>query len=156
MGDLLKKLKGDRIKIAQNRKPITMELFLSFLTIEVRRGTGHAGEYMGWTRMINDHHKLTVRGGIVGRVEYLDMIEYGENLDNQYNNFVNPFYLWPIMTNDGKRFFLEYYTDDIDDVLEASMAKVLDAESRAAMLRKSHNSMDADVLAMRLEVQNGK
>jgi len=52
--------------------------------------------------------------------EYLDHILYGKNLDNSYNNFVNPFYLFGIFNNDGKKFFLNYYSEEIDAQLKSA------------------------------------
>lgn len=88
------KLKDDKIKINWNENPIRMELFLSFLTIEVERSRAHLGSNNGWTKLYNKEHGLIVSGGVLGAIEYLDHIEYGIKLSNPYNNYVNPFYLF--------------------------------------------------------------
>jgi hypothetical protein len=48
---------------------------------------------------------------------------YGKNLDNPYNNFVNPFYIFDILNEDGKKFFLEYYAEDINIILKLTDGK---------------------------------
>jgi len=105
-------LPKDKTKINWNKKPIPMKLFLSFLTVETKKETEFLGSCTGWTQYTGENN-LVITGGIVNRTEYLDSILYGKNLDNPYNNFVNPFYLFEIMDKDGKKFFLDYYADDI-------------------------------------------
>lgn len=115
--NFLLKLDSKKIEINWNKKPITMELFLSFLKVETEISRDHLGYGNGWTRRINKEIDLYIRGGVVGGVNYLDSIEYGKNKANRYNNYVNPFYLFDIMTDEGKKFFLEYYKEDIENVL---------------------------------------
>jgi hypothetical protein len=112
------KLPYDKIKMNWNKNPIKVETLLSFLTVPVEISRDHLGASTGWTRKFNDEHKLYIRGGIVGGVDYLDGIEYGVKLQNPYNNYVNPFYLMPIMNKDGFKFFLEYYKNEIDEITE--------------------------------------
>lgn len=112
------KLPYDKIKMNWNKNPIKVQALVSFLNIDVETSREHSGSDMGWTRKFNDEHKLYIRGGIVGGVDYLDSIEYGNRLQNQYNNCVNPFYLMPIMNKDGVKFFLDYYKKEIDDLTE--------------------------------------
>jgi hypothetical protein len=107
----------DKIKINWNKKPIEMNLFLSFLTVPVVRSNDHLGYWNGWTKLTNSESKLVIGGGIVNDTEYLDHIEYGKNLDNPYNNYVNPFYLFDILNDDGKRFFINYYKQDIEKMV---------------------------------------
>lgn len=102
-----------------------MELFLSFLTIETQKETEFLGCSNGWTKYTGDNN-LIISGANVEGVEYLHKIMYGENLDNSYNNYVNPFYLLPIMTDEGKRFFLQYYSKEIKelkDIAERNLAE---------------------------------
>lgn len=130
MKKFLKKLPMDKIKINRNKKPIRMDLFLSFLTVDLDRPTRHLGDCNGWTRLYGDDN-LDVSGGKVGGVEYLDSLKYKSNLDNPYNNYVNPFYLFEIMTSEGQKFFLDYYSDDIQEQLKSAsedLAKALEAK----------------------------
>ncbi len=115
--NFLKKLSWNKIKMNWNKNPIKMEEFLAFLTVPTTKGKGHLGEENGWTRWYNDENKLCVSGGIVKGIEYLDTLQYKKNLDNPYNNYVNPFYLFEIMTDDGKKFFLDYYSVEINKEL---------------------------------------
>lgn len=122
--EFYRKLDSDKIKINWNENPIKMELFLSFLKIKTERCTNFLGHSTGWTQLINDKHKLIIKGGLVKSIEHLDNLQYGTNLDNQYNNYVNPFYLFDILNKNGKMFFLEYYKAEICDVLKQASLKV--------------------------------
>ena|SRR6478609_4771369 len=116
--NILHSLDEDKIKINWNKNPITMERFLSYLTVETKVSTGHLGCGNGWTKRINEDRKLIITGGIVNGVNYLDRIEYGEKMKSKYHNLVNPFYLFDIMNNEGKKFFLDYYSSDIKNRIE--------------------------------------
>ena len=109
-----KKLSYDKIKINWNKNPVEMKRFLSFLKVEVERNKDYYGRYTGWTQMYNKGINLIIGGGIVGGVELLNDLQYGKNLDNQYNNYVSPFFLFNIMTEEGKLFFVNYYKEEID------------------------------------------
>lgn len=130
--DFYNKLQTDKIKINWNKNPIKMELFLSFLTIPVERSYDHLGSDTGWTKLNNKDHKLVVSGGIVGNIEYLDHIEYGIKLSNPYNNYVNPFYLFDILTKEGQAFFLEYYAHEIDIIVSAERDSIAFQERKLA------------------------
>lgn len=134
-------LNAEKIKINWNKNPIQMELFLSFLTVETQRQTGFLGASTGWTRYTGDNN-LVITGGIIRNREYLDHILYGKNLDNQYNDFVNPFYLFPIMTDTGKRFFLDYYNDEIQDTKNKAQEKIDAIEINLANAKKYKNELD--------------
>lgn len=124
------KLANDKIKINWNKKPIKMDLFLSFLTVEVEKSYDHLGACTGWTLYKNDSINLIVKGGIVREhgCEYLDAIEYGKKLQNKYNNYCNPFYLFEIMTDVGKEFFVNYYMEDIEKILKDTLSDVVRKE----------------------------
>jgi len=115
--NLYNKLNDDKIKINWNKNPIRMDLFISFLNIELIRSNDHLGSNNGWTELNNEALKLSIKGGIVDGVEYLDNIKFGVKLSNPYNNFVNPFYLFEIMKSEGKRFFIDYYKDEINKIV---------------------------------------
>lgn len=112
-----KELSDEKIKMNWNKNPIHMETFLRFLTIDIEQSKNHFGSERGWTLYFNESHKLEIVGGIVNGTEYLDHIKYGEKLANRYNNFVNPFYLFEIINDEGKKFFLDYYKDEINALL---------------------------------------
>lgn len=135
MSEFLKTLSRDKIKINWNKNPVKMELFLSFLTVQVKRGTNHLGHDTGWTRLYGDND-LVIRGGVVGGVEYLDGLEYRKKLDNAYNNYVNPFYLLDILNDEGKSFFLDYYSDEIQKEINLSIQKVEIAKEKLASAEK--------------------
>ena len=130
MENIRKLLDKKKIKFNWNKEPIPMDLFISFLTIETKISTEHLGYWNGWTRRVNEEYKLIISGGITGGVNYLDSIQYGTKLDNPYNNYVNPFYLFDILTDEGKRFFLEYYKKDIDSIIEKQKQSVSNTEQR--------------------------
>lgn len=106
----------DRIKINWNKNPIEMEVFLSFLTVKTVQQHNFLGSDTGWTQYKGENG-LVVGGGVVNGKHYLDSLKYGKNLDNPYNNYINPFYLFDIMTDKGKVFFVKYYEDEIRAIL---------------------------------------
>jgi len=59
------RLDKGKIDIRQNNNPIKMSEFLSFLTIDVKRSSDHAGSSYGWTMLFNDEYKLEIRGSNV-------------------------------------------------------------------------------------------
>jgi len=118
------KLKHDKIKINWNNNPIKMDQFLSFLTVDIIRSHDHLGVDNGWTKLYNDELGLIICGGRYAGVEYLDSIQFGKKLANQYNNYVNPFYIFEILTDDGKLFFIDYYKDEIVKIVEGSEAEI--------------------------------
>jgi hypothetical protein len=113
------KLDWDTIKINWNKNPIPMSDFLKFLTVKCDRSEQHLGSSNGWTKLFNKDAKLEISGGVVNGIEYLDSLQYGERLHNPYNNYVNPFYLFDIMTHEGKLFFYNYYKPQIDKIVES-------------------------------------
>lgn len=113
-----------KIEINWNKNPIPMNLFLSFLTIPTERITDHLGSDNGWTRRENKEYKLIIGGGITGGVNYLDSIQYGIKNQNPYNNYVNPFALFDVMNDEGRKFFIEYYKEDINSIIEKSKAQI--------------------------------
>ena len=148
------KLPSDKIKINWNKDPVKMDLFLSFLKVEVVRSKDHFGSDTGWTLLKNDNIRLIIGGGIVSGVEYLDTIKFGEKLSNPYNNYVNPFYLFDIFTCEGIIFFIEYYNDDIQFLLESHMDKIKTYKDRL----ESQNNIYNEILnknAKRKEVRKG-
>lgn len=111
------KLNTDKIRIQWNKNPIEMKLFLSFLTVDMTRSSNHLGSSNGWTKLENSEIKLVVGGGIVNGKEWLDTIQYGVKLSNPYNNNVNPFYLFDIMSKEGRSFFVDYYKEEIEEII---------------------------------------
>jgi hypothetical protein len=139
------KLKYDKIKMNWNKNPIRMDLFISFLNVELIRSNDHLGSNNGWTKLQNDYIKLYVGGGIVNGIEYLDTLKYGEKLSNVYNNFVNPFYLFEIMTIEGQKFFIDYYKEDIDKIVKSFEDKKANAEWNLKQARKELIDIKAEV-----------
>lgn len=123
------KLPHDKIKINWNKNPISMSLFLSFLTVEVKRSHDHLGSYTGWTLLENDKLKLKIGGGIVNGIELLDSLQFGEKLSNSYNNYINPFYLFDILSEEGRDFFFNYYKSDIENIVKSVESDIKYLES---------------------------
>jgi len=128
------KLTTDKIKINWNKNPIAMKKFLQFLTVSVEKSHDHLGCGNGWTQYKNDPLGLIVSGGICNGNEWLDSLQLKGNRSNKYNNYVNPFFLWGILTDDGKSFFVNYYESEIISILDNSMEKIKIMESN---LRKA-------------------
>ena len=120
-----------------------MNKFLSFLTVDTQiPDTDWTGKEYGWTKRVGDN-KLIITGGWYKDIEYLDAIEYGTRLDNGYNNFVNPFYLWDILTEEGRQFFLDYYKDDIQMRIDNAYSKMVDSKRKYDDLERFWISMGA-------------
>lgn len=115
-----------------------MKLFLSFLKVPVEISRDHLGCYTGWTQRNNKELKLVIGGGCVGGKELLNDLQFGEKLDNSYNNYVNPFFLVDILTKDGMFFFLNYYRDDIKKVFDRYVNLV---DYHKSMLEKAENTL---------------
>lgn len=141
MKALISKLDKDKIKINWNKKPIKMDLFLSFLTIETEISRHHLGSDMGWTRRVCGENSLIIKGGWVQGVHYLDCLQYGIKLDNPYNNYVNPFYLFPIMNKEGRKFFFEYYKTDIEELIMRQDKQVQHEKSKLAELQNAFDNI---------------
>lgn len=122
-----------------------MKLFLSFLTVETEISTKHLGYSNGWTLRENKSIKLKIHGGIVGGVVYLDAIEFGEKLSNRYNNYVNPFYIFEILNDAGKSFFINYYKEEINKLVKEQSDKV-------DYIKKSLNSESEKLINMESEL----
>ena len=66
----------------------------------------------------------------------MDTIEYGHKMHNNYNNFVSPFFLFDIMTEQGKKFFIDYYSDDIKEEVSAAKDQMAELKARIDSLEK--------------------
>jgi len=134
MKEFFRQLSWKKIEMHQHKGKITIPLFLSFLTVETERNETCLGSSNGWTQH-RGPNGLIVSGGFVGGVELLNSVQYGTNLDNGYNNFVNPFYLFEIMTEEGRAFFLELYREDILDLMHKGLEKAVSATTSFNSLR---------------------
>lgn len=124
---LLDKLPDDKIKIRWNKNPVRMDLFLSFLTVDVEKSKSHPGIDTGWTRY-NGENGLEIGGGYVyiggEKVELLDSIKYGVKIQNQHSNFVTPLHARDILSNDGVDFFIKYYSEEIERLKNESLNRI--------------------------------
>jgi len=143
--EFYEKLKSDKIKINWNKNPIKMSEFLSFLIVPYERSTEHLGDRNGWTKLFNNEIKLEISGGIVNGIEYLDSIQYGAKLSNPYNNYVNPFYLFEIMTNEGKLFFSNYYKEEINQIANAIKSDIDFHKCKAEELLILHEGIKSEI-----------
>lgn len=120
-----KQMDWDKPKYNRSTR-VKISTILSFLTVETSRKGDWLGKDTGWTRLLGPNG-LVIHGAIIAGEEYLGSIQYGKNLHNRYNNYVNPFYLFEIMNNEGKQFFLNLYKDDIDKVISRARLKAAEA-----------------------------
>jgi hypothetical protein len=118
------KLRKEKIEINQNRKPIKMNTFIPFLTVDVIPSRDHLGYDNKWTLYVNKELDLYISGGIINGCEYLDSIRYKMKLQNPYNNYVNPFYLFDILTPSGQKFFVDYYASEFDKLINDIANKI--------------------------------
>jgi hypothetical protein len=147
--EFYKKLSQDKTKINWNKNPIKMDLFLSFLTISVIKSHNNLGYDNGWTVYENDKFKLKVQGGIVNGIEYLDDIQFGTRLDNNYNNYVNPFYLSEILTSEGLKFFVNYYKDEINNILSTYNKEIIVLENELNSTKEVYTKVLKEVENLR-------
>ena len=129
MQEFFSELKNDKIEFNWNKNPIKMKTFLGFLTVPVTKASDNFGADNGWTLHFNKDAELKIGGGIIGGIEWLNSIEYKKNLQNPYNNLVNPFFLGSLLTEEGRLFFASYYKEDITKLIAEQSKKV----SRAAL-----------------------
>lgn len=124
---LIDKLPHDKIKINWNKNPVRMDLFLSFLTVEVKKSKNHLGSDIGWTQHYGGDD-LFIHGGVVRlngeTVELLDSLEYKKNLHNKYNNFVTPLHARDVLSSDGVDFFIKYYSEEIEKLKNESLNRI--------------------------------
>lgn len=142
------KLPMDKIKINWNKKPISMSLFLSFLTVDVVRSVDHLGCDTGWTLLENKELRLRIGGGLVSGVEFLDSLQYGTKLGNPYNDYVNPFYLFEILNEEGRRFFLNYYAEDIDEILASVQSSIKSLETQLLYKRGLADEITSEIKSL--------
>lgn len=134
-----------KIEINLNKNPIPMEKFLSFLTITVVRSTDHLGASNGWTKYRNEEHKLIVGGGVCDGGHWLHDLQFGNKLHNPYNNYVNPFYLFDILNDEGKSFFVNYYKKEINELLSKQKSKVKNLSSELKEEKELQSKMSKEV-----------
>lgn len=139
--ELYDKLDSSKIEIAQNRNPIRMEQFMSFLKVPVVKIKDHLGSCTGWTRYENEEIGLVIMGGRVRGVEYLDSIQYKKNPSNKYNNYVNPFFIWDLLTNDGRKFFANYYENEILKIISDTKSALDAAKKNVITLNELYDGL---------------
>jgi hypothetical protein len=153
MNNLLAKLSDDKIKMNWNKNPITVDTLLGFLTVKLEESRTHGGYDMGWTRY-NGPDGLIITGGMIThrlsptefkRVNYLNTIQYKCKLHNIYNNYVNPFFLFEIMNDEGKQFFINYYKEDIEKEIDSMKAKIEETEKSLALQKTNLKDIEADL-----------
>jgi hypothetical protein len=125
-----KHLKISTIQLNGCKNPIPMEKFLQYLTVKTKLSRKNLGFGNGWRERYNEAEKLVITGGVMRGVEYLDAIEFGEKLQNPYNNYVNPFYIFHLMTSEGKAFFTRHYSDEIKKLIKGLNENVVEAKSK--------------------------
>jgi len=139
--EFYEKFSSEKIKINGSNNLIKMKTFLSFLSVELIRSNDHLGNDTGWTLLENKELNLRIHGGFINRVEYLNDIRFGKNLSNPYNNYVNPFYLWDILSKEGIDFFISYYADDVSEAIKKAKEKMKQAKSESKLLSDYYNSI---------------
>jgi hypothetical protein len=143
--ELYSQLKHDKIELNWNKNPIPMSKFMSFLTVPTERSTDHLGYSNGWTLHFNEEHKLKVGGANYGGTEWLNRLEYGKNLSNPYNNYVNPFFLFDILTDEGKAFFVDYYQKEIQEILSSCESSIQSMKAQLAYKENLYDDLKVEV-----------
>jgi hypothetical protein len=126
--DFYSKLNGEKFKFTLiNENLIKMNLFLSFLTIPLTEPEHITRNY---TRRRNDELGLILGGTVFFEDEFLGSIEFGDKLENKYNNFVSPFYIFHLLNKEGQAFFVNYYKEDIEKIIREQSSKITDLEEQ--------------------------
>lgn len=142
LNEILKSLPKDKIKINWNKNPIEVDLLCSFLpNIELTISRDHLGSSNGWTERHNKSLNLIIGGGIVNGKNYLNTIQYGTKMQNPYNNYVNPFALLDIMNEDGKKFFIGYYSEELNAIISKSKESIKYAEKAIEDKKQTINEL---------------
>lgn len=139
--ELYDKLDSNKIEIAHNSDPIRMEQFMSFLKVPVVKIKDHLGSCTGWTRYENEEIGLVIMGGRVRGVEYLDSIRYAKNPSNKYHNYVNPFFIFDLLTNDGRKFFADYYETEILKIISDTKSALEAAKKNVITLNELYDGL---------------
>lgn len=71
----------------------------------------------------NKDINLIITGNRVNGVEYLDSLRYGKKLFESLQYSVNPFYLFDILTKEGREVFMDYYADD-SGIIRKKLGKI--------------------------------
>lgn len=127
-----------KIEISGNKNPISMDKFLSFLLVNVKRRNDNLGYDNGWTQLTGSN-SLIIGGGWVNKVEYLNSIQYKNGLDCSSHGYVNVFYIFDLLSDEGKKFFLDYYKEDIQKHFQSADEDLRKAEQvvlKAAQAKK--------------------
>jgi len=66
-------------------------------------------------------------------------------MHNPYNNYVNPFFLFNLLNKEGKKFFVGYYADDIDDILEKSRNSIMELKQMVANSQEIYSTVLEEV-----------
>jgi len=140
------KLDLDLIAFNYNKNPIKMDMFLGFLKFKIERSKNHLGSNNGWTKLESKNHQLIVMGGCVDGIEYLNSIKYKTNLHNVYNNFVTPFQMFNLLTKEGRLFFLDYYGNEISEIIS-------NKREEAKRLEHSMKQAQKELLSIKKEYQ---
>tara|TARA_R100000951_G_scaffold31654_1_gene27100 strand:- start:84 stop:542 length:459 start_codon:yes stop_codon:yes gene_type:complete len=128
--DLYKQLSLNAITIGGSKDPIAMKDFLRFLSVKTSISRSNLGKDSGWTERYNQEENLVITSGTLRGVEYLDSIQFGERLQNRYNNYVTPFYIFHLMNSAGKSFFKKYYVEEIRSLVESAKENVVKATNQ--------------------------
>lgn len=139
--ELYDKLDSSKIEIAQNINPIRMEQFMSFLKVPVVKIKDSLGSSTGWTRYENEEIGLVICGCSVRGVEYLDSIQYKKNPSNKYNNYVNPFFIFDLLSKDGRKFFANYYETEILKIISDTKSALEAAKKNVITLNELYDGL---------------
>ena len=99
------------------------------------------GSDTGWTKLENEEMKLVICGGIINNIEYLDSLQLGEKIANPYNNYINPFYLWEILSKKGLTFFHAYYKDEMEAEIARLSTKIEATKEKLFQLEENYNEI---------------
>lgn len=113
----------DFTNLYKRKNPIKMSDFLSYLTVPYEKRPHWSGDRLS-TLYVNEEHKLRINGVIISGVEYLNHITYKSGMEGGISNMVNPFYIFHILSDEGKRVVSSHYKEDLKKVVEQKVSEV--------------------------------
>lgn len=143
--DLIKKL-PQNYGINSTGGVIRMDVFKPFITVETKPCDG-LGSDNGWSYYENNTGTLIIQGGCYKGVGWLDNIRYGKRLQNPYNNFVNLFGVWDILSEEGQKFVIDYYESDLRKALDSKREEIETLEYKIGLCNNVIRQVN-DVLSL--------
>lgn len=101
--------------------------------------------YMGWGTFDSDCGTLVVHTASFDGGCYLDNVRHTSKANNPYNNFVNAIAYWNMLNENGRKFFLDFYREDILKIKTQKQSKILNYHSQIDTLIEQLEDIEAEI-----------